>query len=88
MNNSALLDDDALAQIGTPAARGDRPSSEHSTWVSVGPENSGLKLGYRRAGDVGEWLAAQVFEGERSEATLGLADDMNGPPDALSIGAP
>ena len=31
------------------------------------------------------WLAAQVFEGERSEATLGLADDTNAPPDALSI---
>ncbi len=30
-------------------------------------------------------MAAKVFAGERSEATLGPADDTNAPPDALSI---
>jgi GT2 family glycosyltransferase len=85
VNNSGLLDRDALAKIGTPAARGGRPRSEHSIWVPVGAEDSGVKLGYRRAGEIGVWLAAWVFEGKRSEATLGFADDTNTLPDALSI---
>ncbi len=85
MNNSGLLDNDALAQIGASAARGGRPRSDHPIWVSVGGENSGVKLGYRRVGEVGVWLAARIFEGESSEAMLGFADDTNAPPDALSI---
>jgi GT2 family glycosyltransferase len=85
VNNSGLLDNDSLAQIGTPATRGERPSFDNLIWVSVGAENSGLKLGYRRAGGVGVWLAAQVSGGDRSEVELGLADDTNAPPDALSI---
>ena len=85
MNNSGFLDNDALAQIGTPAVRSERLRSDHPIWVSVGSGDSDLRLGYRRVAEVGEWLAAKVFAGERSEATLGPADDTNAPQDALSI---
>ena len=55
-------------------------------WISVGPENSGLRLGYRKAADAGVWLGALILAGERSETTLGPADDDNAPPGALTIG--
>ncbi len=55
-------------------------------WISVGPENLGLKLGYRRGGEVGVWLGALILDGERSETTLGPADDDNAPLGALTIG--
>ena len=84
MKNSTLLDSNALAQLGTPAARRKRGKSEHPIWISIGPQNSGVKLGYRAA-EAGAWLAALTFEGERLEATLGPADDENAPPEALNI---
>jgi hypothetical protein len=34
-------------------------------WISVGPENSGLKLGYRKGGEMGVWLGALILDGER-----------------------
>ena len=77
------LDSNALAQLGTPAARRKR-KSEHPIWISIGPQNSGVKLGYRAA-EAGAWLAALTFEGERLEAVLGPADDENAPPEALNI---
>jgi GT2 family glycosyltransferase len=85
VNNSTLLDRKALAELGTPAARRERLKSEHPVWMSVGPQTSGLELGYRSEAGVGVWLAALILEGERSEATLGPADDENAPPDALNI---
>ena len=62
------------------------PTSEHSIWISLGPENSGLKLGYRKTTTPGVWLGALVLAGEWSETALGPADDDNAPPGALSIG--
>jgi O-antigen biosynthesis protein len=80
------LDSDALLKLGTPVGRRALPASEHPIWVSVDPQNSELKLGYRKSGETGVWLGALVLSGERSEATLGAADDDNAPPGALSIG--
>jgi O-antigen biosynthesis protein len=85
VNNSILLDGNALTELGTPAARRERRKCEHPIWNSVGPRNSGVELGYLCAAEVGVWLAALLLEGERSEATLGPADDENAPPDALNI---
>jgi O-antigen biosynthesis protein len=84
--NNSTLESDALVKLGTPAGRRMLPTSERPVWVSVGPRNSDLELGYRKAADVGVWLGALVSGGERSEATLGPADDDNAPPWALSIG--
>jgi hypothetical protein len=84
VKNSIVLDSNALAQLGTPAAGRKRGESEHPIWISIGPQNSGVKLGYR-ASEPGAWLAALTFEGERLEATLGPADDENAPPEALNI---
>ena len=84
VNDSALLDSNALAQLGTAAARRERRKSENPIWISVGRQTSGIKLGYRAA-EIGVWLAALTLEGERSETTLGPADDENAPPGALDI---
>ena len=84
MSDSTLLDRNALAQLGTAAARRERRDSEHPIWVRVGPQTSGVRLGYRAA-EIGVWLAALTFEGKRSEAILGPADDENAPPEALSL---
>jgi GT2 family glycosyltransferase len=86
VNDLTPLDSDALVKLGTPADRRAMPASEHPIWISVGPESSDLKLGYRKAGEMGVWLGALVLGGERSEATLGPADDDDAPPGALSIG--
>jgi O-antigen biosynthesis protein len=86
VNDLTPLDSDALVKLGTPAGRRALPASEHPIWISVGPQNSDLELGYRKAGEVGVWLGALVLGGERSEATLGPADDGDAPPGALSIG--
>ena len=85
MNNSTL-DSNAVVKLGSPAGRRTLPASEHPIWISVGPENSDLKLGYRKAAEVGVWLGALILDGERSETTLGPADDDNAPPGALTIG--
>ena len=82
MNNSRPLDNDAL---GTPAGRRALPASERPIWISAGPERPDLKLGYRKTGDTGVWLSALISGAERSEATLGPADDYGAPPGALSI---
>ena len=79
VSNSTLLDRDALARLGTAAARRELPNSGRPIWVCVGPETSGLRLGYRAA-EAGVWLAELAFEGERFEALLGPADDKDAPP--------
>jgi GT2 family glycosyltransferase len=84
VNNSALLDNNALALLGTAAARREWRKSEDPIWIPVGRQTSGIKLGYRAA-EIGVWLAALTLEGERSETTLGPADDENAPPGALDI---
>ena len=85
MNNSTL-DSDALVKLGTPAGRRTLQASERPIWISVGPQNSDLKLGYRKAAEAGVWLGALILDGERSEAMLGPADDDNASPGALTIG--
>jgi O-antigen biosynthesis protein len=79
------LESKALVQLGTPASRRTLQASEHPVWISVGPPNSGLMLGYSKAAEVGVWLGALILNGERSEATLGPADDDKAPPGALSV---
>jgi hypothetical protein len=86
VNGSTPLDSEALVKLGTPAGRRALPASEYPIWISLGPQSSDLKLGYRKAGETGFWLGALVSGGERSEATLGPADDDDAPPGALSIG--
>jgi GT2 family glycosyltransferase/glycosyltransferase involved in cell wall biosynthesis len=85
VNSSIRLDTNALAELGTLAARRERGNPEHPIWISLGPGNPGVELGYRCAAEVGVWLAALMFEGGRSEATLGPANDENAPPEALNI---
>jgi O-antigen biosynthesis protein len=84
VNNLTVPDGDALARLGTPAARREQQNAEHPVWISLAPEDSGVELGYRRA-EVGVWLAALILDGKRSEATLGPADDENAQPGALTI---
>ena len=84
VTNSTLVDRNTLAQLGTAAARREQRKSEDPIWISIGPPNSGVKLGYRAA-EAGVWLAALTVEDERFEAMLGPADDENAPPDALNI---
>jgi GT2 family glycosyltransferase len=86
LNNSASLDNSPVVKLGSPTGRRALPLSERTMWISVGPENSGLRLGYRKAAEVGVWLGALILNGERSETTLGTADDDNAPPGALTIG--
>jgi hypothetical protein len=83
--NSSTLDSDAHAKLGTPAARRELRVSELPIWISIDPQNPGLTLGYRRVAEEGSWLGALVFGRNRSETTLGPADDDNAPPAALSI---
>ena len=80
------LDSDALLKLGTPASRRALPASEHPIWISVGPQNPDVRLGYRKADETGVWLSALISSGERLEATLGPADDEHAPPGALSFG--
>ncbi len=60
--------------------------SEDPIWIPVGPQNSGLKLGYRKTAEAGLWLGALITDGAWSETMLGPADDDNAPPGALTIG--
>jgi hypothetical protein len=84
--NNSTLDSDALVKLGTPAGRRTLQASERPIWISVGPQNSDLELGYRKAAEAGVWLGALILGGERSEAMLGPADDDNASPGALTIG--
>jgi O-antigen biosynthesis protein len=85
VTGSTPLDSDAM-KLGTPADRRALRASEHPIWVSLGPQNSDLKLGYRKAGETGVWLGSLASGRERSETTLGPADDHGAPPGALSFG--
>ena len=85
MNNSTAWESNAVVSLGSPAGRRDLPASDHPTWISVGPERSGLKLGYRKTAGGGAWLAALVLDGERLEKTLGPADDDHAPLGALKM---
>jgi GT2 family glycosyltransferase len=85
VNNLMTLDSDALLKLATLGGRRALPASEQPVWISVGPQNPGLLLGYQKSGETGVWLSALVSGGERSEATLGPADDDEAPAGAMSI---
>src|SRR5271166_6190065 len=85
VNNSTPLDSNTVAELGSPASRRALPECEQPIWISVGPENSGVTLGYRKTAEAGVWFGALDLDGGRAETTLGPADDDNAPPGALSL---
>ena len=73
--------------IDTPAMRRKIQSRKAPVWVAIGGNRAGLKLGYRKGARGGVWIAKSVAANRRRETTLGLADDDNTGPGALSFTA-
>ena len=73
--------------IDTPAMRRKIQSRKAPVWVAIGGNRAGLKLGYRKGARGGVWIAKSVAANRRRETTLGLADDDNAGPGALSFTA-
>ena len=73
--------------IDTPAMRRKIQSRKAPVWVAIGGNRAGLKLGYRKGARGGAWIAKSVAANRRRETTLGLADDDNAGPGALSFTA-
>ena len=74
-----------MSSIDTSSKRARLEARKNPYWVGVSGGRGGISIGYRKGSKgAGKWIAKVVVDRQRIEERIGIADDENAPPGALS----